>query len=100
MIPGAFDWQGRPYIRGEVSVPRLGVKEYVTFLVDTGADSTCIHPEDARRVGIAFDRLVEASDSKGIGGRAVYFREIAVLSFVDEGAKRLYAVDLLIAKPS
>ena len=100
MIIGAFDREGRPYIRGEVAIPRLGVKRHVTFLIDTGADRTCIHPEDARRAGIPFDRLVEAKVSSGIGGRAVYFREPAVVSFVDEMVKRLYAVDLLIAEPT
>ena len=47
-----------------------------------------------------FDRLVEANASSGIGGSAVYFREPAVVSFVDEKVKRLYVVDLLIAEPT
>ena len=100
MIFGAFDEDGRPYIRGQLAIPRLGVKGYVTFLVDTGADSTCIHPEDARRVGIPFERLFDAGVSTGIGGNSVYFREPAVMSFTDEKIKRLYAVELLIGEPS
>ena len=100
MIFGAFDREGRPYIRGEIAIPRLEVKRHVTFLIDTGADGTCIHPEDARRAGVPFDRLVEADTSSGIGGRAVYFREPAVVSFVDEKVRRLYAVELLIAEPT
>ena len=99
MIFGAFDESGRPYIRGQLAIPSLGVKGYVTFLIDTGADSTCIHPEDVRRVGIPLERLSDARVSTGIGGNSVYFREPAVMSFTDERVKRLYVVELLIGEP-
>ena len=98
MIFGAFDERGRPYIRGKVAIPRLGASGYVTFLVDTGASSTCIHSRDAGRVGIPFHRLFDSEVSRGIGGGATYFREVAVVSFVDGGMERLYAVDLLIGE--
>ena len=100
MIFGAFDEGGRPFKRGQLAIPHLGGKGHVTFLVDTGADSTCIHPEDAQRVGIPFERLFDAGVSTGIGGSSVYFREPAVMSFTDEKVKRLYAVELLIGEPS
>jgi len=99
MIFGAFDGRGRPCLRGKVAIPRLGARGYVTFLVDTGADSTSIHPRDAGRVGIPFHRLSDSEVSKGIGGGSLYFREVAIVSFVDEGMERLYAVDLLIGEP-
>ncbi len=100
MISGVFDERGRPYIRGELAIPRLAAKGHITFLVDTGADGAYIHPEDARRVGIPFERLLDADVSTGIGGRAVYFREPAALSFTDEEVTILDVVDLLIAEPS
>ncbi len=99
MILGAFDERGRPLIRGKIAIPRLGARGYVTFLVDTGADSTCIHPRDASRMGIPFNRLFDSEISTGIGGGSVYFREAAIVSFAEEGMERLYAIDLLIAEP-
>ena len=35
MIIGEFDDRGRPYVEGLVIIPRLNVREVVTFLLDT-----------------------------------------------------------------
>ena len=42
MIVGKFDARGRPYVKGELTLPRLGVSHDVNFLLDTGADSITI----------------------------------------------------------
>ncbi len=42
MIIGEFDDRGRPYVEGRVIIPRLNINEIVTFLLDTGADGTCL----------------------------------------------------------
>ena len=74
----------------------------ITFLVDTGAYATCIHPRDDTPAAIPFDRLENPVTSDGVGGPATYFRERAVLEFVDGDAReiRSYEVDVLIAKPA
>ena len=81
-------------------IPRLQVSQRIPFLVDTGADSTCLHPGDARDSAIPFRRLGNRRFSRGIGGRSAYFSESVVLSFSDGLLTRLYQVNLLIADPN
>ena len=69
MIIGAFD-SGRPYVTGDVIIPRLNVRGAVAFLVDTGADVTCIHPKDGAQLLIPFTELNEPVYIGGIAGRA------------------------------
>ena len=100
MIPGRFDSTGRPFIEGRVIIPRLQVNQSVPFLLDTGADFTCLHQDDAEDLDIPFEQLTDMRNSRGIGGRSAYFREAAILSFNDEGLTRLYRVNLFIAEPN
>ena len=100
MIVGRFDEHGRPFVEGRVTIPRLRVDERVLFLLDTGADSTCLHPRDADPVGIPFSRLGNRVYSRGIGGSSIYFREPTLLVFGDESQSRHYVVDILIAEPN
>ena len=66
MIHGWFGVQGRPYVFAAVTLPRLGFTRRVRLLVDTGADVTSLHPMDCQ--GIAYDLLVDTSETTGIGG--------------------------------
>ena len=100
MIVGWFDEFGRPYVEGRVIIPRLRVNHPVYFLVDTGADSICLHPRDAGEAGVQFSQLGNRRQSRGIGGASQYFREPAIVSFEDGDLTRLYAVELLIAEPN
>ena len=99
MIIGEFDEWGRPYVECRLIIPRLQVNEKILFLLDTGADRTCLHPEDANRIRIPFERLGNRMNSRGVGGRSSYFSEPAILSFDDRHHTRLYVVELLIAEP-
>ncbi len=99
MIIGEFDDRGRPYVEGRIIIPRLKVNGIVRFLVDTGADRTCLHPRDARRVRMSFDQLGNMRTSSGVGGSSSYFREPTILAFADKPQTRAYELDLLIAEP-
>ena len=99
MIVGQFDAFGRPYMEGRLIIPRLQVNQNVSFLLDTGADSTCLHPGDAAGAGVPFGQLRNRGLSRGIGGKSPYFREPATLLFPDGLVARLYEVGLLIAEP-
>ncbi|MCY4652388.1 MAG: hypothetical protein OXC95_04400 [Dehalococcoidia bacterium] len=68
--------------------------------MDTRADSTSVHPRDARDAGIPFAQLGNRRSSRGIGGRSSYFREPAILAFSDDTVVRIYEVNLLIADPN
>ena len=93
---------GRPFVEGYLRLPRFGITANITFLVDTGADVTCIHPRDGRPAGIPFDLLRSGVASQGVGGQATYFREPAVLEFVDGEARKIhsYEVAVNVAKPA
>ena len=83
MIVGEFDELGSPYVDCRVILPRLGVNHDVSFLLDTGADRTCLHLHDARMARIPIDRLTDRLGTCGIGGQTPYFREPSILSFPD-----------------
>ena len=100
MIAGRFE-RGRPFLRGDVLVPRLGVRAVVNFLVDTGADVTCLHPKDSVPARISFSQLRNLAVNRGIGGQSTYFVEQAILSFRDasDGLIYEYEVELYVGKP-
>ena len=101
MIAGFFRESGRPYVRCRLLVPRFQIDAIVNFLVDTGADSTVIHPIDIRDAGIPVAFPAEMPGTEGVGGVAEFFSERATLIFTD--ADRItqyrYPLDIGIAKP-
>ena len=100
MIHGWFGAQGRPYVFAAVTLPRLGFTRRVRLLVDTGADVTSLHPMDCQ--GIAYDLLVDTSETTGIGGISEYYREPALVTFRDheESNLQVYRMFIDIARPT
>ena len=99
MIIGRFDERGRPIIQGRLSITRLNVARRIDFLLDTGAERTCLHPGDTDRMRIPIEALGGAIQSRGVGGISAYYRESALLSFNDQSHTRIYEIELLIADP-
>ena len=101
MIIGELDSAARPYVRCRLILPRFGIAARMTLLADTGADATYLHPRDSARVGVPFDLLEGGVTSRGIGGRATYFPERAVLVFTDYAERQRYGyrISVNIAKP-
>ena len=100
MIESYIETRDAPYVSGRVIIPRFGIERQIDFLLDTGADSTCLHPYDAQRIGVPFELLRDEAYSGGVGGRASYYREQALLTFRDGSVSRVYDIRLLIAKPT
>ena len=97
MITGFFDAIGRPYIHGTVTLPRFGVSVDVNFLLDTGADSSCLHSRHTQRLAVPESSLGNESYSGGIGGLAAYYNEPAVVAFTYEHERIhevSYSIDL------
>lgn len=101
MIRGRFgETTGRPYLEGRLVIPRLGIRGDVSFLVDTGADSSLIGPADGLEMGIDYTRLSRLTESVGTGGMAQSYREKASIAFIDAGKfVFVYHIDLDIAVP-
>ena len=68
-------------MNGFVVFPRLGIHANIQFLLDTGAESTCIHPSDSLNLKMPFGELLSQSIAYGIGGSSLYYEEPAVLSW-------------------
>ena len=95
MIIGFFSDIGRPYIDGTVTLPRFGVSVDVSFLLDTGADSSCLHLDDTLNLAVPESSLGNQSYVEGVGGTAVYYREPAVVTFVNGPfSTAVYNIDL------
>ena len=58
MIEGYFTADGRPRVRTRVLLPRFEVVNEVHFPVDTGLDTTILHPQDGNLLGCPFDEPV------------------------------------------
>ena len=97
MIVGEFDARGRPYVQGVVELRRLNVSGSVVFLLDTGADSTCLNTNDALNLQIPSERLGNLAEVGGIGGGAGYFKEPATIYFPDDGRAVGYDISIGIA---
>ena len=73
-----------PYLRAVVRLEGLNdPRRYVDFLVDTGADSTCVHPPDVLALDVERDVLNfrHSTESQGIGGSLRYIPHRALLIF-------------------
>ena len=99
MIIGYFTPDGRPCVVCRVAVPRLGFMGTVHFLIDTGSDTTILHPYDGRYLRFPFDALANPSELVSISGTQEYYIENAIVSFDDGDATRELDIELFIGKP-
>ena len=87
-------------MEGFVLLPRLGWSGNVSFIFDTGADTSLLMPLDAQRMGIDYSMLDNEVSALGIGGASENFVEPAYLAFVDDEALYGYEIELHICKPA
>ena len=102
MLRGRFgDTTGRPYLEGRLILPRLSLDADISFLIDTGADSSLLSPADAHEMNVDYARLRGRTESLGTGGVAYSFVEPATVVLTDPGRSMyLFHVNLDIASPS
>lgn len=98
MIIGSFDSDGAPFVEGVLVIPRLSINKEISFLIDTGSDTTCLMPTDGTRLGIDYGTLTgPQANTYGSGGNSKPHRYRSLLSFTEENARqRTYVIDLLI----
>ena len=85
-------------MEGLLVIPRLVIRREISFLVDTGSDSTCLFPADGARLGIDYSTLSgRRANSIGAGGKSRPYRYRSFVAFTEENARRRsYVIDLLI----
>jgi hypothetical protein len=57
------DTTGRPYVEGRVYFPRFGIHGNVSFLVDTGADTSLMSATDAFQIGLDLSAITRMSEA-------------------------------------
>jgi len=100
MLTGRYgDTTGRPYIEGRLLLPRLGLSANVSFLIDTGADTTTLMPLDGTSQGVDYDDLRNPTQCAGFGGKNIGFREYGLVAFSDGIAVFMYRSRFMLVKP-
>ena len=97
MIKGSFD-NGSPFIEGLLVFPGLNIQGTISFLLDTGADESCVMPTDGRRLGIDYGNLTGRTVSiRGASGSVDSTKRPALVFFAeDTGKVRLYRIQIHI----
>ena len=98
-LPGIEPW---PMVAAFVYLPRLNLSRWVRFLVDIGADVTCVNLRDAVRLIPDFSALTANSPLSGVGqGTSTYASEASSLIFLDTDGRPVLEdlPALLIATP-
>ena len=96
MIEGRFgDTTGRPYVEGRLTFPRMNIISQISFLVDTGADHSLLHPIDGIRMKLDYSQLTGSAESVGIGGVCHNWVEEAYIAFT-EPSKCIYVYSIQI----
>ena len=96
MIKGSFD-NGSPFIEGLLLFQELNVHGPISFLLDTGADETCVMPTDGRRLAIDYStlegRTVKIRGVSGVSGDIDITKCPAFIFFTeDTGKVRVYRI--------
>ena len=95
MIKGSFD-NGSPFIEGLLVFPGLNIHGPISFLLDTGADETCIMPTDGRRLRIDYGALTGRKvPIRGVSGSIITTKRPALIFFTeDTGKVRVYRIQI------
>ena len=102
VIQGYYkSWSNPLSVKAWVELSNLGVSNSVEFLIDTGADVTCLHPTDLDKMGISFSQPAPGGGVgfTGVGGALEYHREDATLYFeTQEGSTLTFYCQIYISR--
>lgn len=95
MIKGSFE-DGSPFIEGLLVIPRLHIQGPISFLLDTGADESCLMPTDGLRLGIDYGSLTGRKVSiSGVSGDIECTKcSVFVFFTEDNGKVRIYRIQI------
>jgi len=85
-------------VEARLIVPRLNIVSDISFLIDTGAESSVLMPSDCVRIGLDYNQLTGSVETVGIGGVSLDYIEPAVIAFTEpKQAVYGYALNLRIS---
>jgi hypothetical protein len=102
MLRGSFGaHSGEPNLDAYLVLPQLGVSGQVSFLVDTGAAITCLHPNDLLALGADLEavRGLPTLPVSGVGGSPNVYRTPGYLAFGDDDSVYVYEIPVSILDP-
>ncbi len=100
MLQGRYgDTTNAPYVEARLHIPRLGIVSDISFLVDTGADTTMLMPADRKRIGINLQSagFQKKASALGLGGKSSSFLEPAHVYFSEKAKVYKYEIELWIS---
>jgi hypothetical protein len=86
-----------PHLEGHIQIASLNIRGFISFLVDTGADTGVIMPEDGLRLGIPYKRLIYDKEGIGLGGKSKLADTKALITFSDQRRIFTYRVTIGIS---
>lgn len=102
MLHGTFgNADGSLRLEGNLILPQLGFQQQTTFVVDTGATSSCVHPRVIRTRGVDMQGVLAlpSYEISGIGGDITVFEAQGILAFQDANIVHLYETTIAIFDP-
>ena len=86
MIYGRFGEQTRPFVSASVVMHKAERIAKINFLIDTGADATCLMPADVFALRLAEVDWGTATELRGVGGEAIVYLNHTTITFIDHGS--------------
>jgi len=76
---------GCPFVSASLFLAEAPREAKINFLVDTGADQTCLMPADAQAMRLDFAALNDPVAARGIGGRVKVHQRTGAITFLERG---------------
>jgi predicted aspartyl protease len=100
-FPTGYHLLPAPYVQAYFFLPRQDTHGLISFMIDTGADTTTLSLIDVERLNLSYRRLRRASltDVQGIAGEQSFYQEEALIMFREENSTTyLFPIDVHIPK--
>ncbi len=102
MLYGSFGTaDGSLRLQGTLILPQLGFQHLTTFVIDTGATNSCIHPHVLRDFGVDTHGVLSlpSYDISGVGGSITVYETQGFLAFQDGDTVHLYETPIAVFDP-
>ena len=91
-FPTGYHLLPAPYVQAYFFLPRQNTHGLLSFMIDTGADSTTLSLIDVERLNLSYRKFRRASliGVQGIAGEQSFYQEEALIIFREEDSTTYY----------